>query len=90
MIYTYINNKLTKLINKISNTESFNIEYSMELLLRELNNRYLEELKFQRELLVNDQIYNIRDNVALIKDYDYKIKDVEKIIEQLNELPHLD
>ncbi len=50
----------------------------------------LEELKFQRELLVNDQIYNIRDNVALIKDYDYKIKDVEKIIEQLNELPHLD
>ena len=90
MIYTYINNKLTKLINKISNTESFNIEYSMELLLRELNNRNLEELKFQRELLVNDQIYNIRDNVALIKDYDYKIKDVEKIIEQLNELPHLD
>ena len=90
MIYTYINTKLTKLINKISNTESFNIEYSMELLLRELNNKYLIELKYQRELLVNDQIYNIRDNVALIKDYDYKIKDVEKIIEQLNELPHLD
>jgi len=62
----------------------------MELLLRELNNKYLIELKYQRELLVNDQIYNIRDNVALIKDYDYKIKDVEKIIEQLNELPHLD
>ena len=32
MIYTYINNKLTKLINKISNTESFNIEYSMEII----------------------------------------------------------
>ena len=85
-----ISKKTNKLINYTQEEMCFNVEYSMEYLLRELNYQYLEELKFQRENLVNDQIYgDDTANLRQIIKYDYKIKDVEKTIEDLNQLYHL-
>ena len=49
-----LNIKLNKQINKqidlISNTEYLNRQYSIEYLLKQLNNIYQEELDFQQEL----------------------------------------
>ena len=39
-----LKSKLNKLINDTSEDECLNIEYSMELILKELNSQYLEEL----------------------------------------------
>ena len=68
MLYNNQSNKISKKTNKLINYTQeemcFNVEYSMEYLLRELNYQYLEELKFQRENLVNDQIYGVGERVG--------------------------
>ena len=45
-----LNKQLNKQIDLITNTEYLNRQYSIEYLLNQLNNIYLEELEFQQEL----------------------------------------
>ena len=45
-----LNKQLNKQIDLITNTEYLNRQYSIEYLLEQLNNIYLEELEFQQEL----------------------------------------
>jgi len=73
-----LKNKLNKLINETSEDECLNIEYSMELILKELNSQYLEELVERRDVVKCD-----------VMEYEEKIREVEKTIEELNKLNHL-
>ena len=45
-----LNKQLNKQIDLITNTEYLNRQYSIEYLIDQLNNIYLEELEFQQEL----------------------------------------
>jgi len=42
--------QLKKLVSKVSNKKSLNVEYSIEHVLKKLNKLYLEELEYQKEL----------------------------------------
>ena len=73
-----LKNKLIELINETSEDECLNIEYSMELVLKELNSQYLEELVMQRDF-----------KKCHVMEYEEKIRKVEKTIEELDKLNHL-